>query len=606
MVLASASAPGWASEPKRVMLLHSFGPDIKPWSDYARAIRAELTRQSPWPLDLYEHSLVTARSSDENPEVPFVEYLRSLYSKHRLDLIVSIGAPAASFVQRHRQQLFPTAPMLLTVVDQRRVRYSALTNNDTVVPVAIDYRSAFENILHVLPDTKTVVVITGNSPIEKFWKEEIGKEVKPLADRITLRWTDDLSFEDILKQAATLAPQTAIFWELMVVDAAGVPHEESTALAKLHAVANAPIFSYTDAFFGRDIVGGPHVPVFEAGRETAAVAMRILGGERAGEIKVSPVGMGTPKFDWRQMKRWSISESSLPLGSEIHFRDPSVWDRYRWEITAILVTLLVQTALILRLLFEHRRRRKAEIEARERLTELAHVNRRATAEQMSAAIAHELNQPLGAILNNVETAEIILNSVDRKDQDLRDILADIRGDDIRASEIIRRLRALISNHATDFKILDLNQVVRDTLEFVTIQAHAKGVSVHLNLARGELLVSADSIQLQQIIFNLAMNGMEAVNGSAGGNRNIVLQTASGKNNIIEFSISDSGPGVAVDNLTRVFEPFFTTKTNGMGIGLSLSRTIIESHNGKIWVENGPHGGAVFRFRLPRAHPHKAG
>ena len=99
-----------AAEPKRVMLLHSFGRDFKPWSDYARAIRAELDRQSSWPLDLYEHSLVSARSSDENPEVPFVEYLRALFANHRLDLIVSIGAPAAAFVQRHRQELFPAHP----------------------------------------------------------------------------------------------------------------------------------------------------------------------------------------------------------------------------------------------------------------------------------------------------------------------------------------------------------------------------------------------------------------------------------------------------------------------------------------------------------------
>ena len=157
------------SRSQRVMMLHSFGPDVKPWSDYARAIRAELSRQSPWPLDLYEHSLVTARFSDEDPEVPFVEYLRALFAKRPLDLIVSIGAPAAAFVQRHRRQLFSTTPMVLTAVDQRRVRYSVLTANDAVVAVSIDYLRALENILRVLPDTKHVAVVVGNSPIEKYW-----------------------------------------------------------------------------------------------------------------------------------------------------------------------------------------------------------------------------------------------------------------------------------------------------------------------------------------------------------------------------------------------------------------------------------------------------
>ena len=127
---------GFAAESKRVMLLHSFGLDFKPWSEYAKSIRSELVRQSPWPLDIVENSLVTARSSDEDPEAPFVEYLRALFAKHSLDLIVSIGGPAANFVQRNRQQLFATNPMVFTAVEQRRIQRSSLTENDTVVTIA--------------------------------------------------------------------------------------------------------------------------------------------------------------------------------------------------------------------------------------------------------------------------------------------------------------------------------------------------------------------------------------------------------------------------------------------------------------------------------------
>jgi signal transduction histidine kinase len=361
LILVTVNAA--AAEPKRVLLLHSFGREFKPWSDYAKAIRTELDRQSPWPLDLVEHSLEIARASDENPEGPFVEYLRALFAKRRLDLIVSIGAPAAAFVQRHRQQLFPTTPMLFTVVDQRRVQYSVLTANDAVVAVAIDYLAAIENILRVLPDTKNVAVVVGTSPIEKYWLEEIGREVKPLANRIAFTWYNNLSFEDILKHAAALPPQSAIFWELMIVDAAGVLHEEGRALARLHAAANAPIFSYTDAFFGREIVGGPHVPVLEHGRRVADVAVRILGGEKADDIKTPPIGFATPKFDWREMQRWGISESRLPPGSEIHFRNPTVWEQHRVQILAILAVLSAQAALIAWLLYEYRRRHRSEAAA---------------------------------------------------------------------------------------------------------------------------------------------------------------------------------------------------------------------------------------------------
>jgi len=603
LALSSANTQSLAVESKRVLLLHSFGPDVKPWSDYARAIRAELNRQSLWPLDVREHSLVTARSADENPEVPFVQYLRALFSRDQPDLIISIGAPAAAFVQRHRQDLFPAAPMVLTVVDQTRVQYSALTDKDSVVAVAIDYLRAFENILQVLPDTKSVVVVTGSSPVEKYWKAEIGRQVAPLASRITLTGTDDLSFEDILKRASALPPHTAIFWELMVVDAAGVSHEEGTALAKLYSVATAPIFTYTDAFFGREVVGGPHVPVLESGRRTAEVAIRILGGEKAGDIKVPPVGMGAPKYDWRQLQRWEISEARLPPDSEIHFRDPSAWDRYQWEIIAIVTAFLIQASLILGLLYERQRRQKAEHEAHLRMAELAHMNRQAVAAGMSAAIAHELNQPLGAILNNTETAEILLKSDNPNLAEVRSILTEIRSDDWRASEIIRRLRSLISKNAAEFKLLDLNDVVRDAVGITSIQARMHGIEIHQNLATRRLPVFGDAIQLQQVVVNLALNGIDAVKDQPKTRKDIVVQATSGDDRTIELSISDSGPGIDPSKIAGIFEPFFTTKSAGMGMGLAIAQMIIESHGGKIWAENRPTGGAVFRFRLETARQH---
>ena len=315
LLAASLGCPaGFAAESKRVLLLHSFGRDFKPWSEYAKSIRSELDRQSPWPLDIIEYSLVTARFSDENSEVPFVEYLRALFAKHPLDLIVSIGAPAAAFVQRNRQQLFATTPMVFTAVDQRRVQYSSLTANDAVVALRINYLSAFENILQVLPDTKDVIVVVGTSPIEKFWKEAIAKEVEPLANRIKLSWTDELSFEALLKQASALPPHTAIFWELMIVDAAGVVHEGEVPLTRLHAVANAPIFSYDESFFGSATVGGPLLLAADTGRQTAAAAIRILGGEKPGEIRPPPVQFASPVFDWREMQRWGISENKPSAG----------------------------------------------------------------------------------------------------------------------------------------------------------------------------------------------------------------------------------------------------------------------------------------------------
>ena len=581
------------------MLLHSFGRDFKPWSEYAQDIRAELDRQSPWPLDIIENSLVSSRFSDENPEAPFVEYLSALFAKHPLDVIVSIGAPAADFVQRHRQRLFPTTPMVFTAVDQRRVNYSNLTENDVAVAVNINYLSAFENILQVLPDTKNVIVVVGTSPIEKFWKEAIGKQVEPLTNRIKLSWTDELPFEELLKQASALPPHTAIFWELMIVDAAGVVHEGDHPLERLHAVANAPIFSYDESFFGSAIVGGPLLLVADTSRLTAAVAIRVLSGQQAGDIKVPPVEFSAPRFDWRQMQRWGISEKNLPPGSKILFRDPTAWEQYRWQIALICAVVLLQGALIFGLLFEHRRRQFAEVQVRQRSSELAHINRYSMAGELTSTIAHELNQPLGAILNYAETAKLIIKSPAPDLDEIGELLADICRDDMRASEVIDRLRSLLKKAPFELKHIDLNEVARETIRFLSALAIAREVNLSSLISQTPLPIKGDAIQLQQVILNLIVNAMDAMSGMPTAERRIAVSTAcDGK--FADLSVSDVGPGIPSKDLKKVFEPFFSTKPKGMGVGLSIARTIVEAHGGQLSAQNQAGRGAEFHIRLPLA------
>ena len=589
------------AESKRILLLYSFGREFKPWSEYAETIRSELNSQSPWPLDITEQSLITARSSDENPETAFVEYLRALFAKHPPDLIVGIGAPAAGFVQRHRPQLFATTPMVFTAVDQRRVQYSDLTANDAVVAVRIDYLGAIKNILQLLPDTKHVAVVVGTSPIERFWREEIAREVKPLENRIAFTWYNALSFEDILKHAAALPPHSAIFWELMSVDAAGVVHEGNTALARLHAVANAPIFSYDESFFGNEIVGGPLLSVLEVSRQTAAVAVRILGGEKAGDIEVPPVGFASPKFDWREMQRWGISESLLPAKSEVRFREPTVWDLYHRQIVMIGTLLLLQTALIGVLLHENRRRRRAEASASKLQSDLAHMNRVATAGELAASIAHEIKQPLASIVNQGSAG---LNWLKKNVPDLdqaRLSLQSIVSEGHRADAVINNIRAMFRNESTLRSLVDVNELIQRVLTLVTHKIGSKNIALETDFAKKPApCVRADPVQLQQVVLNLIMNAVEAMGSSAGQARELRLRTEIDPTDTVLITVADTGPGIDPKVAKNIFQPFFTTKPSGMGMGLSICKSIIESHEGRLTATPGELCGTVFQIRLPNA------
>ena len=599
VILLGAQTPSRAADPgpKRVLMLHSFGPRFKPWSDYAQTIRSEISQRWHSPVAFLDHSLMNAQQDDEPSEAVFVEYLRTLYVNRPVDLIVAIGAPAAAFIQRYRQRLFSKTPMVFTAVEQRRVQYEKLTENDTVVAVAHDFPAAFETILRVLPLTKTIAVVNGASPNETFWLNEMRRELAPLGGRVELRWYNEMSFEDILIDAARLPPHSAIFWHLMNVDAAGVAHEANDALNKLSSSANGPIFSYDRSFFGEAIVGGPMHSAERLGQITATVSIRILNGEKAGDIKTPPTGFAAPIFDWRQMQRWGISDSNLPPGSTVYFREPTVWERYLWQISLIVAVILLQAGLISALLNAHRRRQRAEVQSAQRAKELAHVNRFATAGELTASIAHEINQPLGAILTNAETADAILKSPTPDIAELKDIVKDILQDDRRASEVIRRLRSLLKKVPFDPKNFDLNKVVQEALDLLSAVAVGRKVELRRILAPTALPIICDHIQIQQVIINLVVNAIDAMKDTPDENRIISIRT-SRVDKFVELSVSDRGPGIPENKLKEVFEPFYTSKAEGMGMGLSIARTIIEAHNGLIWAKNWDHGGASFRIRLP--------
>ena len=595
LILFAAHGTAFA-EPRRVLLLHSFGPLFEPWSAVAGRFREELTRRLP-AVDLYEASLEMARLPQPTEEAPLVDYIRALFAGRDLDLVVAVGAPAARFFQKYRPQFFPSTPLLITAADHRTFSEGVLTSNDATVPSTLDLSKLVENILQVLPDTNNIAFVIGASPLERFWVQAMRQAFQPFAGRVTFEWFSDLSQEEMVKRAATLPPRSALFYASVRVDAAGIPNEQNRLLARLRETATVPIFSYLDSNFGQGIVGGPVLSTQEIGRRAAEVAVRILNGERPGDIKTPPVGLGTPVYDWRELQRWNVSEARLPSGSIVQFRELSAWERYRWQLIGFLVALLVQSAMITWLLIALHGRRKAELESRQRSLEVMHLNRTAEVGALSASFAHEVSQPLLSVELNAERAEQLLRADPPEVGKARETVTDIRQANSLALDVIRNLRNLLKRQS-HIQECDIKGVIADAVQLLSPEANRRNIDLCLNGTERALLVRADPVHLQQVILNLVANAMDAMTDSALGARKITVRTGLAGESTVEVSVSDSGTGIPEHKLGEIFETFYTTKEQGTGLGLSVARTIIETYDGKIWAQNQPGGGAVFRFALP--------
>ena len=255
--------------------------------------------------------------------------------------------------------------------------------------------------------------------------------------------------------------------------------------------------------------------------------------------------------------------------------------------------------LLLSVVLEERIR--TEREAREQRLQLTHLSRVAMLGEMSGGLAHELNQPLTAILSNAQAAQHFLANKTIDLDELADILRDIIAADQRAGEVIRRLRALFKRGETQFQRLDLNELVREALSLAHGDLATRGVEAELQLASELPAVEGDPIQLQQVMLNLIMNASEAMAGARGEQRRLKLRTITAAGSV-HISVIDNGPGFPAEVYEKLFEPFYTTKPQGLGLGLSISRSIIAAHGGKLWGVSKPGRGASFHLSLPAVRP----
>jgi signal transduction histidine kinase len=590
---ASQQASTPPAAPLRVVLIAA-GDFLLPGSQRRLvAVRETMLAGSSRPLESY-------RLSANESEVEQVAFLRHRYRDHQPDLVMPESAPALTFALQNRQEIWPGVPVVFYAVPDEILDSLALSADITGVSAGFDIAGTLDLALELQPSARRLVHVGGVSEFDRSWPPRIAEALARHPNAPELVDFSALPLREVLVELGNLPADTIVFYSSMFRDASGGSHVPRDLVAPLAAASSAPLYGAYDMFSGLGIVAGSISDSEEVGRAAGRLALRVLAGEDPSSIPIEPGSLPRPWADWGQIRRFGLDPDRLPRQTILGNRPASPWETHRGWILGGALLFLVQSALCAALVTQSLRRRRAERRVTERGLELAHASRLAMAGELTASITHEINQPLGAILSNADAAEMMLDQDPTRVSEVREILADIRRDDLRASAVIRQLRELLRRREPELQPLELNTVVIEALALAEVEATHSGIVIHTNLASDLPQVRGDRVQLEQVLLILTLNGLAAMAATTASDRRLSVSTGRTWLDTIEVTVSDRGHGIAEERLPLLFESFFTTKREGMGLGLSIARFLVEAHGGEISAANRPGGGATFTFTIPIA------
>ncbi|HEX2885630.1 sensor histidine kinase [Vineibacter terrae] len=717
-------APAWA-QTKRVLIISPNTHELPASATFTEATSKRLTEALPGKVEVFTEFLDSSRFSGERFEQTFTTFLAEKFATAPPDIIVAGGPVVLQFAIRHRDRISPGRPIVFCCVASTILASIDLPANAGGIVSDLDLGKTMELATRLQPDARDVVVITGTAPFDRQWERAARRQLAAYEPRFAVKYLVGLPLAQLLDELRRLPRKTIVIYTTMFTDGAGqfFPRPRDVA-PMISAASQAPVYSPYDSYLDHGIVGG-HMDTFEGnGIAVADLALEILAGSRPA---VRPSPNRAYRVDWRQLQRWGLSETNLPPDTVILYRDLSFWERYYDVVIATVAAFALQTAVVMFLLVERRRRLQAESSLREseermsfaaasvnvglwqqdmgsgrlwgtdhcramfdvpagiplsreallnavhpddqaaarrwlgnmeqsstpltgefrvvlksgdvrwylfrsttRLDDnatpvgvsgvfsditarktaegeadaqrqtLAHITRVTTLGELSGAIAHEINQPLTAILANAQAARRMLGFQSPPLDEISEALDDIITEDNRAGDVIRRLRTMLKKGEPRSEPILLNDLVRSVLRLLRSELIDRRVNVELDLADDLPVVAADQVQMQQVLTNLVMNAMDAVTSPGAARRRITIATAAPRPGYVETVVADCGPGLAADQQARLLEPFFTTKEHGLGLGLAICKSIVNAHGGALSIVNAADRGVRASFTLPVA------
>ena len=609
---ADAPAEKTMAEPvpiERVLVIDQEGPTRPAFVQFLEGFRAGVAEAKGVRFEVFIENLDVVRlgRSVDDPDRA-AGWLLEKYSDWPFDVIVPTSAVARDFVLASRERLSPEARIVaferpgeaLTDGDMPR-DYTYVTSDSTLEEtVALACR--------LFPGSKRIGVV-GQAAFHPGTMARYEAGARRIAKERGLEYVPliDLGLSDLRRRLRELPVDSVVVYYSYWKDELGRSYYPSEILESLCKESKAPVFGMLDTHVGQGTVGGACGDL----RAMGGVMGRLILASRERPIPppvtVSPVIV----LDDRVLNRFRVPASRIPEGSRVLFREPRLWDRYRPYFVAGGAVLALQSLLIVALVTQSRRRRWAEQIVGEQRDQIAHAGRISTLGQLAASLAHELGQPLGAILNNLEAAEILLrDDASANAEELRAIVRDIASDDERAGAVLDRIRAMIRKQRFTVGPVEVPGLIRGVLTLAGPRLNSDGIVVKVSCDPGLPRVAGDEVLLQQALLNLLGNSADAIRASRAnspgsgegpeghGDPGEITIRARRAADAVELAVIDNGGGIGEDIMGEALEAFATTKDEGLGMGLPIVRSIVEQHEGELLLDNAPGRGLTVFLTVP--------
>ena len=599
--------PGWAqsagggdsSHLKRVLLIFSEARDLPGNAMMEQSVKAEMLGTSTNRIEFFTESMDASHFSDPMHYRLFQSYIREKYLGINLDLLMVFMGRNFLLAREMSTALASNVPAVFVVVNDLDLPPALDERPFTAIQQRFDVPGTLKFIFQLQPETRRVVVVGGTSGADQLVLARVAQTAATV-EGVTFEFWTNRPMNEVYQAARKLPVDTAILLSTVQRDSTGEPLYTSQVVQTLAPLANVPVYVMSSGSIGHGAVGGTVVDFESLGASAGKLASRVLAGTPVARIPVEVKSNGVPMVDWRALERWHIKSGRLPANCVIRYQPHSLWEDH-WRLFLFLgLGFIAQAITIAALLVQRKRKQNAEAEILRQRTELAHASRVSMMGQLASALTHELNQPLGAILRNAEAAEVYLQAAPPDLKEVHAILTDIRRDDQRAGDVIDRMRSLFQRQKLTLGTLDLRDLVADTLAMVRPDAAARQVSLTAEIPPQLPAAQGDRVYVQQVLLNLIFNAMDALHTVPASRRSVAVGLTRTKSGNLQITVSDGGTGISPEHAVHIFEPFFTTKSNGMGMGLAISKTIIEAHGGEIWMHSRATEGTTFTFLLPPA------